>query len=343
MLYGEVDLGTFEKAYTCAQSRVKYVMSHDEIGNFEGSRLIAKLMVPELNLNDCIQIDSQDVDRARKYAEQKHQSYNDAINVISSQKAQFTAEKLAILLQTGEIDKYQTNAEFSKNILEPLGLKDSGITAKKVRDAFQYAFNISKMAIATTYSIPGPKMIFQGDETADLTPFRFFRQFESIPNEPYLYTEKGYQPGISALNESKLGNINYSKKAQRQMNEYSNLIKDLNEISDMNSAITNGYIIDEETVKHSKSQVFAAHAKDNDTDNEIYTITNFSDLSYPRKDVGEYYIRFPKGTWVEVINTDNARYGGSDNINHNIIISDGHKNSAINLSAKSTLIFKRID
>lgn len=342
MLYGAVDLGTFEKAYICAQDRVVYVESHDEIGNFDGTRLIAKLMVPELKLNNCVQLDSEDVDRAREYSKHKNCSYESALNTVSSQKAQLLSEKLAILLQTGEIDKYQTNAEFTKNILEPLGLKDSGITAKKVRDAFQKAFSINKMAIGITYSIPAPKMIFQGDENADLTPFRFFRQFDSIPNEPYLYIEKGYKPGLSALNESKLGNIDYSKKAQRQMNEYQNLVKDLNIISKTNKAITNGDIIAEETIKHPISQVFAAHAKDYESNNEIYTIVNFSELNYPRKDAGEYFIKFPKGTWVEVINTDNVRYGGSGNTNQNIIISDGHNNTPIKLSAKSTLMFKRI-
>lgn len=70
------------------------------------------------------------------------------------------------------------------------------------------------MAQALTYAIPGPKMIFQGDENLDITPFRFFREFQSVPYEDYLKTEKGYEPGIPALITSKLDSIEYSEKSK---------------------------------------------------------------------------------------------------------------------------------
>ena len=78
-------------------------MSHDEIGNFEGSRLLAKLMVPMLHLNDHITLSDEDKERALALKEKNGTSIEDATRTVTLQKAQFVAEKLAILLQTGKL------------------------------------------------------------------------------------------------------------------------------------------------------------------------------------------------------------------------------------------------
>lgn len=59
------------KAALNAQQSVKYVKSHDEIGNYEGTRAISKLMVPKLRLNDSMSLSQRDIERARDYAKQK--------------------------------------------------------------------------------------------------------------------------------------------------------------------------------------------------------------------------------------------------------------------------------
>lgn len=354
-LYGVVDLDRFEKAIYCSQDRVKYVMSHDEIGNYEGSRLIAKLMVPMLHLNENIILGDEDLSRAEKFSKLKNCSIDDAKATISAQKAQFCAEKLAIMLQTGELDKYNTNGLTSKRwvhaieqafkdeVLEPLGIdKSSGITLDLIKTMYLKSFDINKMALARTFSIPGPKMIFQGDEKADMTPFRFFREFQSIPNEDYLYYEKGYKPGRSALEESKLGSLRYTPSAKNIMNKFSNLTKDLNILNEKNPALTRGTLIPENTVKHQASQLLATHSVDNESKNEIFTITNFNAADYPRIGAADYYINFPQGQWVEILNTDDKKYGGNGNINTSPVYSDGQHNSPIKISGYSTLIFKRV-
>ena len=101
--------------------------------------------------------------------------------------------------------------------------------------AYTRSFDKNKMALARTYSIPGPKMIFLGDERADLTPFRFFREFDSVKNEDYLYVEKGYKPGKPALQESTFGNIKYSSNGRTMMNKFRNLTRDLNSINAENT------------------------------------------------------------------------------------------------------------
>ena len=65
-------------------------------------------------------------------------------------------------------------------------------------------------------------------------------------------------------------------------------------------------------------------------------------MSYPRKDADKYYIKFPKGQWQEVINTDDKKYGGKGRTNPQVIYSDGYGNQPIALSGQSTAIFKRV-
>ncbi|MBQ9244967.1 alpha amylase C-terminal domain-containing protein [bacterium] len=355
-LYGVVDMDAIEKASYCSQDRVKYIMSHDEIGNFEGSRLISKLMVPILHLNENIVLDSVDKKRAEALKESKGMSEDDAYRTVSLQKAQFVGEKLVTMLQTGELDKYDTsrttsrkwaheiNKAFKKDILIPLGLKNSAsITYNILKSMYERAYNKNKMAMARTFATPGPKMVFQGDERADLTPFRFFRQFESVKREDNLYFEKGYEPGISALRESTIGSIPYSKEGRANMSKFKALMKDLNKINEENPALVKGHLIPGDTVKHQASQVFATHAADNESGNELYAITNFSSSSYPRYNAADYYIKFPQGEWVEILNTDDKKYGGSgEYMNTRAIKSDGQSNIPIKLDGECTLIFKKV-
>ncbi len=354
--YGIVNMDEFEKACYCSQDRVKYVMSHDEIGNFEGTRLLAKLMVPMLHLNDNVILNQDEVSRAMVLKEMKGMSEQDAIGTVVVQKAQFTAEKLATMLQEGELDRYDTSnitskakiqaidRAFSRDILQPLGIKENAsITYENIKYMFNRSLNKNKMAMARTFTIPGPKMVFQGDERADLTPFRFFRQFDSVKYEDYLYTEKGYQPGMPALKSSTFGNIKYSDNAIAQMRKFRNLIKDLNKINEENSALSSGRLVPDNTVKHQASQVFATHAADFENNNEIFTVTNFSTSSYPRRNAADYYIQFPPGKWEEIINTDDKKYGGTgDYMNVYKINSDGKSNSPIKIAGESTVIFKKI-
>jgi 1,4-alpha-glucan branching enzyme len=257
----------------------------------------------------------------------------------------------------GKLDRYKTegvtskrwlnaiNEAFNEEILKSLGIKyESGINYDRVANCFQNAFERQKMALARTYSIPGPKMVFQGDDRADITPFRFFRQFDSVKHEDYLENEKGYKTGHSAFDASKLGTTQFSYNARNLMNKHKFLMRELNRITATNSALTKGVLIQEDTIKHTNSQVFATHAFDKENDNHIFSVTNFMDASYPRQNSSNYYIKFPKGKWVELINTDDRRFGGSgDYVNSRIIDSNGYDNVPIKLAGQSTSIFRRID
>ncbi len=348
------DTSSLINAALNAQDSVKYVMSHDEIGNHEGTRKISKVMVPKLNLNENIIFDEDDKARIQKYAQTKQKSLPEAEFIVRCQKAQLVGEKIATKYQTGELDKYKVSPDtpysqgrtlrqkLKDEVLIPMGISpDAEITYEDIEKAFNKSFSQFKTATGFTNGVPGAKMVFQGDESADLTPFRFFRKFESIPNEDYLYTEKGYKPAESALKESTMGKIQYSENGKAYMKGFENLTKDLNKLNDENPALSKGYIKPETIVDHPLSGVAAFCSKDGE--NEIFVISNFKDESY-RKDKGNQYgIKFPKGKWVEVLNTDDKKYCGSSRcMNEKVIEGDGSSNKEINLPAYSTVCFKKV-
>ena len=91
--YGEVDLDGLERAIFDSQERVKYSTSHDETGNMDGTRLVAKYMVPILNLREGVYLDNKDIKRAKDYVEymktkNKDVSFDNALDMVKSQKTQ---------------------------------------------------------------------------------------------------------------------------------------------------------------------------------------------------------------------------------------------------------------
>lgn len=329
-LFENTGLDKLEYSIYSSENRVKYLMSHDEIGNYEGTRLIPKLMTDTLTLNRYVNLDESDEKRIMDYANLKGVSHNEARRIVIIQKAQLLSEKLAIMLQTGELKTNQDiyNAGVDEN---------SGITTEDVKRAFDESIAMQRAAIALTYAIPGPKMVFQGDERADLTPFRFFRQLSDSSEEKNLTIEKGYQAGISALKESKPNQIKYSKEAKSMMKKYLSLTKFLNRFN-----FPNGKINPNKTVSHPVSKVMGINII-NDKDDEIFVVSNFSDTSYPNGNADKYYIEFPYGEWEEILNTDDEKYGGSGLLNKDIIKSTKDLSKLpIVLPANSTLYFKKI-
>ncbi len=356
LMYGNAVFSRFEDYAATSAGKVKYTMSHDEIGNYDGSRLIPKLMVPLLDMNNNVNLSNEDTKRAGKLAEKesaskpeadKHQLYLKALDTVRFQKAQLASEKLAKMLQTGELDKYEGKdyEVFADNVLLPLSIKNnSNLYLDTIKNAYNSAFEKSKMGQALTYAMPGPKMVFQGDERADLTPFRFFRQFDSIKDEDYLKVEKGYQHGEAALNESKMDNIRYSKKGKLKNNSFERLTKDLNKLNKHTGAMANGYVERNSTVKNYDSQVIGIHTKGYDDNSELFTVSNIGSNRFPDGIGGDkYYINFPEGEWVEVINTNDKKYGGNGKfINEEKLIRNENGQCAVNLSNYTTAIFKRV-
>ena len=346
--YGETDLNALERAIVDSQSRVKYSTSHDETGNMDGTRLVAKYMVPMLKLNEYTYLDETDIQRAEAYAHLKNMSYEAAHEIVKSQKAQQTSMKLAQLVQDGTIesliDMPRKKQFFEAVYLKRLGINSSSfITPKKVLNAFNEATRIYRAIETLKYFTPGPVMTFQGEENINMTKFNFFREFDSIKDERYLYTEKGYPYGVQAYEDSILTSRKFSESGLDRMQKFQNLITDLNEFSANNPSTTSGKIIIQDTVKHYQNPTIALHAKDEKSGNETFIVSNFSSLDYP-----SYNIEFPVGSWVEVINSNDEKYGGTGMCQNDRIVNGfghtGNSNlkSKIALPAKSSIIFKRI-
>ena len=150
---GENLLDDLDNKIKDSHHRVKYVMSHDEIGNWDGTRLIPKVLVRHLDL---------------------FMKTNGGSDAEKGQKAAHAGQKLAELIVS---DKFATmsDADLSK-AEKDMGL-NTFISKDALTDAFKTAIAKHKLATGTVMTIPGPKMYFQGDDEADLSYFKFFREF----------------------------------------------------------------------------------------------------------------------------------------------------------------------
>lgn len=297
----------FDYSLSQAQSRVKYPMSHDEIGNIDGTRLVCKIVSKDLNISNKICDCTHDT-RCKIAA---HSTQNVLKELLSGKLENYT--------------DYERKVFYLKNNI------NFDFTFQQVFSAYMKAISQHKLALAKIYSIPGPKMIFQGDENANLAYFKFFRKF-SFASEPYLL-EKGYLPGLPAFLDSKLNSIYVDKKYTYINKGVENLTKDLNNLNNKNDALSSGHI--EKTIIHQNSDIHAIHTKKHK--NEIFSISNFSDNSYAQN----YGILFPKGKWREILNTDSVEYAGSDEFLNTDKIFEQY--GYISIAKYGVIFFEKID
>ena len=272
------NIRNFDFSLRDAQTRVKYPMSHDEIGNVDGTRLITKIMVNELGINE-------------KVCELSHP-------LICKQIAH-CAHRIVSALVSGELEvmSEKERKEFFLHNAMP-----ENTTIETVLNAYKNAVAMHKLATGKVYSIPGAKMLFQGDEYADLSYFKFFRRF-SIGKEPYL-DDKGYASGLPAFLDSKLGTVKVCDKYSYINKGVENFVRDLNILNENNLALNAGQI--EKTIVNEQTDIHAIHARK--IYSEVFSVSNFSDKAFD----DNYGIMFPKGQWKETINSDNEIYAGTN-------------------------------
>ncbi len=296
------NIASLDYSLRSAQSRVKYPMSHDEIGNIDGTRLITKIMVNELDLND-------------KVCECCHS--------LKCKIAAHSAHRLLTALLDGSLENMPDNERIEF-------YKANNLQCNFSIDSFLNAVQMHKLAIGKVYSIPGPKMIFQGDESADISYFKFFRKFSTGP-EPYL-KDKGYEPGLPAFLDSKLNSVVVSDKYKFIFDGVKNFVKDLNILCERNISLSQGHI--EKTFYNESADIHAVYTRK--IYNEIVSISNFSNVSYDKN----YGILFPKGQWREILNSDNLNYSGEGKYLNHTLSDDYFK--YISLPAYGIAFFERI-
>ena len=313
------NISWFNGALMASQNRVSYPISHDEQGNLDGTGGVTKLACVKLNLFN-------------KIREQN--------NAKRGQKAAAATQYLLELYATGQMEK-MSQEQMQKDLAEKFGL-DGVVTKEEVKGAYDWAVNRVKLGMGVVYTFPGPKMFFQGYEKASLDYFKFFRDFSSGP-EDYMIDEKGYETSTEkALKDSLPNRIKYSNTAKDTMGKVEQYSIDLNKLVAQNPALQEGEIMERSTVLHEgEAKVQATHSKKDD--NEVFSIKNFSHISYNND--SQYGIVFPQGKWVEVINSDDTKYAGEGlYINKDAVIeSDGQSAKEINLGSSDVSVWKKVD
>ena len=313
-----ISLWDLENAIKNAPFNLKFVMSHDEIGNNDGTRLIPKAVSEYLNLAEKMRDDSN-----------------------KGQRAAHLAQKLCELCMTDDIYNLEKSGMLDM-LAKSEGMKSyEHIEARHLEDAFKAALAKQKLAMGTIMTIPGPKMFFQGDDELDLSYFKFFRKFScdnTIAQEgPYILTnaDKGYNTLEScARPQSVLGSVKPANKTvSEQMINYN---KDLVSLAENNDALLKGDITG--TYVDEANKVHIHQLKYND--NEILVIKNYKSTGNCfHNDYG--YPNFPPGQWREIFNSDNYKYGGSGNYLNSDRYAIDYYNQHIKLSPNSVVILKK--
>ena len=316
----KINLDRLDSTIWNSKYRVKYVMSHDEIGNEDGTRLMPKVITSELNL--FLRING----------------YSDANR---GQKAAHVGQKIAELYLSQKLEK-MTEKEVALE-LKKLGIDNiEGLTKDLIEQACEIAMAKQRFALATIMTLPGPKMYFQGDDSADLSYFKFFREFsnekEARANNPSfapnIINEKGYDTLESiARQDSIVGNNGLDENNSKYIKKFNKFTKHLSGIIKRNPAILKGNIVN--TYKDHANKIHIHHLKHGD--NEVLVIKNFGNSFF--NDFG--YPNFPQGTWKEEFNTDYNAFGGSNctNSSRNDITQ---QNQWLGLAPNAVMILKKI-
>lgn len=313
----QTSINDIDKLLVESGPRVKYAMSHDEIGNVDGTRLIPKVIAQYLNLYANIE-GKDDAERGQKAAQ--------------------LSQKLAEIIVTDD--------EISSTELAKLQ-SDFGSSVfydkKTIKTALKTALAKQRLAHGTVMTIPGPKMYFQGDDNAELSSFKFFREFSgeradrvNKPNLKYdIIREKGYDTFVDeALPDSVIDKIQPNgefKDIQKQMVKFN---QDLKQVVMENPALLEGDIVARYKDHNNLIHIHRLTKGDND----IVVFKNFADRFY-NSDYSS--LGFPKdGQWVEIFNSDKTEYGGGGKTNEDRKIYDMNQN--MNLAANSIIILRKV-
>lgn len=317
---GENLLDDLDNKIKGSHHRVKYVMSHDEIGNWDGTRLIPKVLVRHLGL---------------------YMKVNGASEAEKGQKAAHAGQKLAELIVSEYFDK-MNDAELSK-AENAFGL-NTFIPKDALIDAFKTAVAKQKLGMGAVMTIPGPKMYFQGDDEADLSYFKFFREFSDEKRDrarsnvlrDQIVAKKGYDTLEEiARPDSIVGRVVPKGMFAELPQQMIKLTSDLRDIGKHVPVLQNGEIVG--TYKDNNHNVHIHHLKlGND---ELLVIKNFGQ-GFHNKNYS--YYGFPHGSnWEELLNSDNQKYGGSGYSNAGR--SDiNNMNQNLSLAPNSFIILRKI-
>ena len=317
-------LDELDKFLPTTHFRVHYAYSHDEIGNWDGTRFIPKYLVPALGLYEKVNANYDSDGKER------------------GQKAAQAAQKLAELVVSKNFDKLSESKIREEQ--QKIGLNQF-VSKQDLLNAFKTALAKQRLIFGTIYTTPGPKMFFQGDDEADLSHFKFFREFSGEKRhrkaDPQIEKDAYAKYGYDYLEEiarpdSIVGRVKFGgvmKNVQEQMRLFTS---DLRAVLDKNPVIKEGNIVG--TYKDNNHNVHIHHLKSGD--DEVLVIKNygagFHQNSY------EYY-GFPNNDskWTEIFSSDEEKYGGMGYSNKGRI-DITNMNQHLSLAPSSFIILKKL-
>lgn len=312
-------LNDLDKFIQTSHYRVKYGYSHDEIGNEDGTRFIPKYIGRHLNLFMTVD------------------GYNDASK---GQHAAHASQKLAELIVSDDF-KHITNNELAQ-AEKSFGI-NKFIPKEELINVFNTAVAKQKLMLGTFMTTPGPKMFFQGDDEADLSYFKFFRELSDDKakriTDPYKkqrdINEKGYDPiEAEARPDSIVGRVKHEGIFQNLKSEMVKFNSDLKNLLDGSEVLAKGEIVG--TYRDNIHLIHTHHLKLGNE--ELLVIKNFG-YGFHSKNYG--YAGFPQGNWTEIFNSDAKEYGGSgySNADRNDITNT---NQNLSLAPNSFIILKKV-
>lgn len=291
----------------------KYFMSHDEIGNDSGSRLMTKIIHKDL------QITNQLDDRAGESPATKH------IRSVDTVMEMFKAY---------EFDRKNWDKNFAK-ICKEKGL--SGISKEQMATEIEHAKDKHKQAIGLLFMVPGSKMMFQGDAYGEINPFRFTR--EQAVDEPNIELEKGYNFDES-FEKSKIDpehhTVNGIFKLSQAMSDLVKRNPALQDVQSMEHLDAMTPLIDEQ------NKVIVIKRFDMNG-NEVVGLYNFGD-----KPLSNYGINNPvsvlnDGTWKETINSNSTTFDGTGEYTNEGTYRADSGNVKMNIPANGFVILEKIN
>ena len=291
----------------------KYFMSHDEIGNDSGSRLMTKIIHKDLQVTNHLD------NRAGETPAEKH------IRSVDTVMEMFKAY---------QFDRENWDTNFEK-IAKKNGL--SGISKEQFEAEIEHAKNKHKEAIGLLFMVPGSKMIFQGDAYGEINPFRFTR--EQATDEPNIEKEKGYNFDES-FEKSKIDPENHTIDGIFKLSQaMSDLVKRnpaLQDVQAMEHLDAMTPLVDEQ------NKVMVIKRFDTNG-NEVVALYNFGN-----KPLSNYGINNPisvlnNGTWKETINSNSETFDGTGEYTNKGTFSANQGRVNMNIPANGFVILEKVN
>lgn len=205
-----------------------------------------------------------------------------------------------------------------------------GISLKKFKYAYKKAQAKNRLMLGAVFMHPGQKGFSMGDEKGELAPYRFFAQYDNPEIKEQVDLEKGYDIGESAFKKSSkiynpIKDNQFAETTTAFSRDFAKLIK-------QNSALSNGGYNEIIAEPIDGDSLFVHRWSCSD---DIFAVMNFSSKTKSYNDIPS----FPDGIWEEVLNSDDKKYGGENQLNTNLIDRD---NQNITLAPYTIAVYKRI-